>query len=148
MSSWARQVRRWPSTIKRSRLQVSQKRFDSGEMNPTFSPNSSAVAYPEVPDRLMKSDVLLLPLRDNLFGRRLTSPLKLWDYLAIDRPIVAPDLATVREIQRISGVRMHLHTPEDGDDLNRAVREALNASPRAPFVRTWAQRAEELESLL
>ena len=31
-------------------------------------------------------------LADNRFGRHLTNPLKLWDYLATAQPIVAPDL--------------------------------------------------------
>ena len=54
-----------------------------------------AIPYPEVPDVLAKSAALMLPLQDNLFGRQLTSPLKMWDYLACAAPIIAPDLPSI-----------------------------------------------------
>ncbi|MEL6348028.1 MAG: glycosyltransferase [Myxococcota bacterium] len=104
------------------------------------------VPYPDVPDLLARSDALLLPLSDNLFGRRLTSPLKLWDYLGTTRPIIAPDLPSVREIQAITGATMHFYAPDNADSLARAAVDALRAPPRVPFVRTWDTRAEELEA--
>lgn len=103
----------------------------------------AAVPYPEVPDLLARSAVLLLPLADNLFGRCLTSPLKLWDYLATSVPIVAPDLPSVREIQALTGAPMHTYDPARPEDLPRAVAQALSAPPRGPFVRTWLDRARE-----
>lgn len=106
------------------------------------------VPYPEVPDLLARSRALLLPLKDNLFGRQLTSPLKLWDYLATAAPIIAPGLPSIREIAELTGVTLHLHRPGDPTDLARAAREALAAPPRAPHVRTWQQRAAEIGDLL
>lgn len=105
------------------------------------------VPYPAVPWLLAYSSVLVLPLADNLFGRQLTSPLKLWDYLATTVPIVAPDLPSVAEIATISGVPLHLHRPGDPADLVRAVREALDAPPRPAFLRTWDDRAAALDEI-
>ena len=55
------------------------------------------VPHSEVAALLADAQVVLV-LADNVFGRQLTSPLKLWDALAAGRPVVAPDLPTVREV--------------------------------------------------
>ena len=107
----------------------------------------AAIRYIDVPDLLAKSQVLLLPLKDNRFGRSLTSPLKLWDYLATERPIVAPNLPTISEIADLSGVPIFFHRPNDETDLARALSEASTAPPRPAFLRSWSDRARELEEL-
>ena len=55
-----------------------------------------AIPHSEVPDRLAAFRVLALPLGSGLFGARLTSPLKLWDYLASGVPVVAADTPAIR----------------------------------------------------
>jgi glycosyltransferase involved in cell wall biosynthesis len=109
---------------------------------------SPPVPYPAVPDLLARSAALILPLQDNLFGRQLTSPLKLWDYLATSAPVIAPDLPTVREIAAMVGGGLHLHRPDDPNDLARATREAIASGCRTPFLRTWQDRAAEVDDLL
>lgn len=106
------------------------------------------VPYAEVPGLLARSAVLLLPLRDNLFGRQLTSPLKLWDYLATRAPVVAPRLPSVEEIATLTGAPVHWARAGDVESHVAAVARALAAPPREPVVRTWADRAAELEELL
>ena len=106
-----------------------------------------AIPYPQVPDLLASSAALLLPLQDNLFGRQLTSPLKMWDYLACAAPIIAPDLPSIQEISDLTGAPLHSYTPGDDASLQRAVASALQAPPREPTVRTWDQRAAELEAV-
>ncbi|NOY26247.1 MAG: glycosyltransferase family 4 protein [Oligoflexia bacterium] len=101
------------------------------------------VPYPAVPDLLASSAALVLPLADNLFGRQLTSPLKLWDYLATSAPIIAPDLPTVREIAELSQTTIHTFDPAHSASLIDAVRAALQAPLRSPSVRTWHQRAQQ-----
>lgn len=108
----------------------------------------SALPYPEVPDWLAEAGALLLPLADNLFGQQMTSPLKLWDYLATAVPILAPDLPSVHAAADSVGARLHLFRAGDAADLARAAREALNAGPRAPILRTWDERAAAWEALL
>ncbi len=106
------------------------------------------VPYPEVPDVLARSAALLLPLQDNLFGRRLTSPLKLWDYLACTAPIIAPDLPSIQEIARLTGAPLCCYTPGDAASLRRAAEAALSSPQRAPHVRTWDARAAEIEAVI
>jgi hypothetical protein len=101
-----------------------------------------------VPAWLQGARVLLLPLADNLFGRQLTSPLKLWDYLAATAPIVAPRLPSVEEISALMGVPFIGYPPGDADALAAALTEAWSAPRRRPTVRTWAQRAQELSAFL
>lgn len=104
-----------------------------------------SVPYGELPEWLARYHVLLLPLDDNVFGRALTSPLKLWDYLATGIPIVAADLPTVREI---GGDMLHYYTPRDPASLAAAVAEALAAGASPRRVRTWDHRAGEIEKFL
>ncbi len=104
-----------------------------------------AVPYGALPARLARYHALLLPLDDNLFGRALTSPLKLWDYLATGIPVVAADLPTTRAV---GGEALHYYRPGDPADLARAVAAALAAPPPAPRLRTWDDRAADVERFL
>ncbi len=106
------------------------------------------VPYAAVPDLLATASALLLPLADNLFGRRFTSPLKLWDYLATGTPIVAADLPSVREILDLSGASAHLYSPDDPAALAAAAETAIGSGSRPPHLRTWADRARVLDPIL
>ncbi|MSQ01060.1 MAG: glycosyltransferase [Myxococcales bacterium] len=101
--------------------------------------------YVAVPGRLARAHALMLPLEDNSFGRQFTSPLKLWDYLATGLPIVAADLPTVRDI---AGERPVYYAPGNTSALREAIGRALASAPGPPHLRTWADRAEEIESVL
>ncbi len=103
------------------------------------------VPYAELPVRLARCRALVLPLEDNSFGRQFTSPLKLWDYLATGIPIVAADLPTVREI---AGDLPFYYSPGDKAGLRAAVMAAIASGPQARRVRTWDDRAAEVEAVL
>lgn len=109
------------------------------------------IAPDAVPDRLAGFRVLVLPLSDTLFGRHLTSPLKLWDYLASGRPIVAADLPTLHDA---APGAFYPYEPGDSASLAAAVTsvyedQSLSESlVSAARVRTWADRAAELEAFL
>lgn len=108
-----------------------------------------AVPYSDVPGLLAGFDALLLPLAPNLFGRELANPLKLWDYLATDRPVVAPDLPTIREVaDALCPGALDLYDPADLETVRPAVGRALARGRREPVLRTWDQRAEEIERFL
>ncbi len=105
----------------------------------------------EVPDRLAQFRVLVLPLAPGWFGEELTSPLKLWDYLAAGVPIVAANTPAMRDAAE--GM-FHPYEPGNVDDLVRALQEAYSDEhlrkrllSRAR-VRTWAQRAAEVDDFV
>lgn len=106
---------------------------------------------------LQAADVLVLPNRATTVSARYTSPLKLFEYLAAGRPIVASDLPAIREILRDNeNARL---VPADDP---RALADALLALTRdtALAVRlargafdtaseySWDRRATRLEAVL
>jgi glycosyltransferase involved in cell wall biosynthesis len=109
-----------------------------------------------VADLLRSADVLVLPNPASAISTRYTSPLKLFEYIAAGRPIVASDLPSIREVVH-DGTEALLVAPGDPDALARGIRRVLDdpalaarlasaASALAPHY-TWARRAERLESL-
>ena len=110
----------------------------------------------EVLDRLAAADVLAAPLLD-MPHTRYDSPMKLFEYLALRRPIVASDLGSLREIFE-DGRTARLVTPGDPAALGAGIRSVLadaaaaDRMARAAFDEvanyTWARRAERIERLL
>jgi glycosyltransferase involved in cell wall biosynthesis len=95
--------------------------------------------------------VLVLPLAPGLFGEQLSSPLKLWDYLASGVPIVAADLPSVRAA---APGAFHPYRAGDPADLARAIREVHTDEALRKrllgnaIVRTWDDRAAEIEAFV
>jgi glycosyltransferase involved in cell wall biosynthesis len=104
--------------------------------------------------RLRVAAVGVIPLRDTPEGRLFTSPLKMFDYMWAETPIVASDLPSVRD----GLVHEHnalLARPEDPDALAAALRRLLRSPDFARDLArqaaadvlqfTWNRRAERLE---
>jgi len=109
--------------------------------------------HSEIPTWLSAADVLVLPNSGATdLSRLYTSPLKLFEYMASSRPIIASDLPSLREI--LSEESAYLVRPDDADDLARGIREALEhpeeASARASCAHaqvqdyTWDTRAKRI----
>jgi glycosyltransferase involved in cell wall biosynthesis len=110
-----------------------------------------------VAGHLRGARVLVLPNPPSAISTRFTSPLKLFEYMAAGRPIVASDLPAIREVLRdeenallvtpgnpaalAAGVRRLL----DDDTLSERLSRTAAADVRAY---TWDRRAERLETLL
>lgn len=110
----------------------------------------------DVAARLQDSDVLVLPNPASAISRDFTSPLKLFEYMAAGRPIVASDLPSFREVltdgrnallveagnpQAVTaGIRRIKDDPELAERLARQAMEDVREY-------TWARRAERLEAL-
>jgi glycosyltransferase involved in cell wall biosynthesis len=111
----------------------------------------------QVAGLLRAADVLVLPNPASAISTRFTSPLKLFEYMAAGRPIVATDLPALREVLR-DGQTAVLVTPGDASALaagiERVVTDARLAERLATAARaavddyTWDRRAERLERLL
>lgn len=109
-----------------------------------------------VPGHLARADVLVLPNSATTISARYTSPLKLFEYLAAGRPIVASDLPALREILQ-HGSNAWLVPPDDpaalaagmervtgdADLARRLAREAFDLAPSF----SWDTRAARLEAL-
>jgi glycosyltransferase involved in cell wall biosynthesis len=110
----------------------------------------------EVPAYLRRADVLVLPNPESAIATRFTSPLKLFEYMAACRPIVASDLPAIREILR-DGDTALLARAGDPQSFAAAVRRLLD--DRALAVRladaarahvlefTWDRRAARIDAL-
>jgi glycosyltransferase involved in cell wall biosynthesis len=111
----------------------------------------------QVAGLLQAATVLVLPNPASAISTRFTSPLKLFEYMAAGRPIVATDLPALREVLR-DGETAILVTPGDAgalaDGIQRVVTDAPMAQRLAAAARvavddyTWDRRAERLELLL
>jgi len=102
------------------------------------------IPYAAVSERLAAFRVLVLPLGQGLLPERLVSPLKLADYLATGRRIVAADHPSVRALTR----DFVPYASGDPADLARALTTARDLPPRTPSPRTWATRAAEVEDFV
>jgi glycosyltransferase involved in cell wall biosynthesis len=106
---------------------------------------------------LTQASVLVLPNTSSAISDRYTSPLKLFEYLAAGRPIVASDLPALREILT-DGETALLVRAGDPDALAAALgrlahdpalaaRLAANAREIAPRF-SWSERAGRLDVAL
>jgi glycosyltransferase involved in cell wall biosynthesis len=110
----------------------------------------------QVPAHLAASTILALPNPASAISTQFTSPLKLFEYMAAERPIVASDLPALREVLRDGGNAL-LVTPGDPAAMAAALRRLLEdpalgarlaAAARADVAEYgWDRRAARLEAL-
>lgn len=113
--------------------------------------------HDEMPDWLAAADILVLPntARDDI-SKHYTSPMKLFEYMAAKRPIIASDLPSIREV--LSDTNAYLVQPDEPQALANAMLEVRNkkqdAAAKADRARndvakyTWRQRAESITQFL
>jgi glycosyltransferase involved in cell wall biosynthesis len=112
---------------------------------------------PAVAALLLEADALVLPNHPSPVSAHYTSPLKLFEYLAAGRPIVASDLPALREALR-HGENAWLTAPGDPAALAGSLTHVTSDAPlalrlaRAAFDAatqySWERRAERLEAVL
>ncbi len=112
---------------------------------------------PQVPALLRSADVLALPNTPGRASSAYTSPLKLFEYMASGRPIVASDLPALREVlgPDTNAVLVEAGNPEAlASGLARVLGDPALASRLAAQARddvrewTWDKRAWRLDALL
>ena len=111
----------------------------------------------DVTSRLAPASALVLPNIASAISERYTSPLKLFEYLHMGRPIVASNLTALREVLT-DGLSALLVPPGDERAVGRALlrlkNEPATASALASGARalaplyTWTARAEKIERAL
>ena len=117
-----------------------------------------AVPHPEVPALIAESDICLAPL--GLNDRNVTQgacPIKVLEYMASSRPLIASNIPIVRELVR-EDVDALLFSPNDPEDLARQAlallkdyelsgRLANSATERARTKFTWHEAQKKLVKL-
>jgi glycosyltransferase involved in cell wall biosynthesis len=115
---------------------------------------TGALVHDRALSTLAGCDLLVSP-HTPLDGRPFFgSPTKLFEYMALARPIVASDLEQIGEVLR-NGVTARLVTPGDVDELAQAILEVLRSRDRGRALaeaarrevearHTWDERAREL----
>jgi glycosyltransferase involved in cell wall biosynthesis len=109
-----------------------------------------------VPGWLARADILVLPNLTSPLSTHATSPLKLFEYMAAGRAIVASDLPSIREILT-DDVTAVLVSPGDAAALAQGIRRLAGdaalrarlaaAAARAVAEYSWDERAARLETL-
>lgn len=102
------------------------------------------------------ADVLLMPFPDTEYYRNHMSPIKMFEYMASKRPIVATDLPTIREI--LTHENAVLVAPGDAKALALAVQKLLEDTQRGErlsraayeevLAHTWSERAERIVAFI
>lgn len=105
--------------------------------------------HKNIPFFLKAADVLILPnKKDGGISSFYTSPLKLFEYMASNRPIVASDLPSVREVLNDSNTVFVL--PDDVLALAKGIQQAFTDSSRSEQAfldvqqYTWQKRAKKI----
>lgn len=111
-------------------------------------------SHREIPQILASASVLAVPTSaKEQMGEKETSPIKIFEYLGAQKPIVASEVPSSREVLDESTAMFF--KPDDAEDCARAINEALNMDPSAlqammsaqnAFIktRTWEVRARKV----
>lgn len=131
-----------------------QIHWENRRMNPAHFLYAGQVAPADVPRYIAAFDVCAMPHPNTPHFARHTSPLKLFEYMAARRPIVASDLPGFAEVVR-DGVSALLVPPGDAAALTQALVRlrdnpafgeflADSAHRRVMTHFTWAERARRI----
>lgn len=113
--------------------------------------------HEDIPTYLKAADILVLPNSAKTETSRVsTSPMKLFEYMASDRPIVASELPSILEI--LNDHNAYLVVPDDAEDLAKGIRTLtenaelgamLSAQARKDVAAsTWSARAAQILSFI
>jgi glycosyltransferase involved in cell wall biosynthesis len=133
--------------LKRYGILVQELKVESRAHLLGYQPQAMLARYQKA------ADVLLMPFPDTPYYRTHMSPLKLFEYAASKRPIIASDLPTIREVL---GESAAIIVPPDNPEAIASVVRALKEDPsRGEAVaevaytqiarqRTWDVRARNI----
>jgi len=102
----------------------------------------SPVPYKDVATEIDACDIVIQPAGLNLHASRYASPLKLFDYMARGKPIVAAGVASHLEFLK-DKVNARIYKPGDPQDLARCVKELIENPQQAQRLaqKAWEQSA-------
>lgn len=116
-----------------------------------------SVSHERVPDYLNASDLLILPYSRNKFTEYFSSPLKLFEYMAVKKPIIATRVGCFKDILKHEENTL-LVEPDNPEALSRGIRRILNNKKLAAKIAknaykdsekyTYKKRAGKISDLL
>jgi len=133
-----------------------QKEFETATKGPSGPLHFGGfVAHKDIGLWCAAADALLiLGTRANEFSYRYTAPMKLFEYLASGRPVVAADTPALRSL--VSEREVTFYVPDDPVDLARQVSSVFSAPERAERAsveglqsareHTWSKRVERIRA--
>lgn len=109
--------------------------------------------YREIPLYLKAADVLVLPnKKEEKISELYTSPLKLFEYMAAGRPIIASDLPSIREV--LDEKSCVFFEPDNPKQLAKSIEKVMNDENLSESVSvkafekvqdyTWGKRAKKI----
>lgn len=117
------------------------------------------VPHKDVPEYLKSSDVLVMPYTSSMTikggakAQEFTSPIKLFEYMAAARPIVATSIPSVREVLE-DGVNSVLIEPNSAEAIYKGLEKVLSNDNLAQKIAaragkdiseyTWEERVKKL----
>lgn len=133
-------------------IEVLRRKYPSGKI--VFAGRQP---HSNIPHYLKAADILVLPNKSgDLISEKYTSPMKLFEYMASKRVIVASDLPSIREI--LDNSNAFLIPPDDSRQILKAIeciqssREEANRKADKAFTDveqfSWQKRAEHISSFV
>ncbi len=137
---------------------VGGKPHHLAEFQETYPPRSNLImvgqkSHKEIPQYLRAADVLILPNSNKEeISRVATSPMKLFEYMASGKPIVASDIASLREV--LNEHNAVLFEPDISEKLAEGIKKVFENKEMADILAkqalrdvkdlTWEKRAKRI----
>ena len=101
--------------------------------------------HPIVVQLLCAADMLVIPSSGKFsHGAIESSPLKLFEYMAAQKPIIASDLPAIREAA--DGAPLHYVSSDNPEELAKKIKEIIPTSVEYKNLVSWQQRAQAIYS--
>ena len=124
-------------------------------MNEEFLVCTGGVEHDDVPRYLAATDVVAVPY--SLHEDQYFSPLKLFEAMAMAKPVVGARLGQVKDVL-VDGVNGRLYTPDDAADLAARLADVLSAPDRGAAMgragldrvlanHTWIENGRRIEKV-
>lgn len=101
------------------------------------------VPHPQIPEYLCAADIAVIPSSGKFsHGVVESSPLKLFEYMAAKKPIIASRLPAIEEAA--DGAPLIYVTPDNPEELGKRINETIPTSVAYKNLVSWDQRAQKI----